>query len=224
MYRLFREATHYINGTFVKDLSHLNRDLSKVIIMDSNPDAFQLQPENGIALKPWKGEAKDQGLLEYIPFLEGNGKKMCECLFISFSKLFVYLAVALTSPDDVRLVLKSFGDQHIPIAWAKREQEMNELHRIQWEREQAAKPSRNLGSFLGGSGGGAGAVKEGPPPTFLEQMRKHVRETFANEFEGQRKYQEEAMAQDLEKQKEMLKEMKMLVWDLMAQTASVSFI
>ncbi|KAI8887904.1 NIF-domain-containing protein [Backusella circina FSU 941] len=198
MYRLFREATHYTNGTFVKDLSHLNRDLSKVIIMDSNPEAFQLQPENGIALKPWKGEAKDQGLLEYIPFLE---------------------AIALTNPEDVRLVLKTFGDQHIPIAWAKREKEMNELHRIQWEKEQGAKKtSRNLGSLLGG--GGAEQAKAGPPPTFLEQMRKHVRETFANEYEGQRKYQDEAMAQDLEKQKEMMKEMKMSVWDLMAQTAS----
>jgi import inner membrane translocase subunit TIM50 len=72
MYRLFREGTRYKDGKYIKDLSHLNRDLSKVIIMDSNPDAFCLQPENGIALKPWKGEAKDAGLLAYIPFLEGN--------------------------------------------------------------------------------------------------------------------------------------------------------
>lgn len=72
MYRLYREATRYKDGKHIKDLSYLNRDLSKVIIMDSNPESFCLQPENGIALKPWKGEAKDTGLLAYIPFLEGK--------------------------------------------------------------------------------------------------------------------------------------------------------
>ncbi|KAL7333392.1 mitochondrial inner membrane protein required for protein import [Mucor circinelloides] len=198
MYRLYREATRYVDGKYVKDLSHLNRDLSKVIIMDSNPDSFSMQPENGIALKPWKGEVKDQGLLEYIPFLE---------------------AVALTTPEDIRPVLKSFEGQYIPIEWAKREQEMNKMHRLQWEQEQAKKKtSRNLGSLLGG--GGAAAQVEGPPPTYLEQMRKHVRETFASEFEQQKKSQEEAMAQDMERQMEMMKEMKMSVWDLMTQAAS----
>lgn len=72
MYRLYREATRYENGQYIKDLSHLNRDLSKVIIMDSNPQAFSKQPENGIALKPWQGQPNDNGLLEYVPFLEGK--------------------------------------------------------------------------------------------------------------------------------------------------------
>ncbi|CAO3639126.1 unnamed protein product [Mucor hiemalis] len=197
MYRLYREATRYVDGKYVKDLSHLNRDLSKVIIMDSNPESFCLQPENGIALKPWKGEVKDQGLLEYIPFLE---------------------AVALTTPDDIRPVLKSFEGEYIPLEWAKREQEMNRMHRLQWEEEQKSKKtSRNLGSILGG---GSAAPVEGPPPTYLEQMRKHVRETFATEFEQQKKSQEEAMAQDMERQMQMMKEMKMSVWDLMTQAAS----
>lgn len=117
-------------------------------------------------------------------------------------------------------MLKSFEGQYIPIEWAKREQEMNKMHRLQWEQEQAKKKtSRNLGSLLGGGGSGAAQV-EGPPPTYLEQMRKHVRETFASEFEQQKKSQEEAMAQDMEKQMEMMKEMKMSVWDLMTQAAS----
>lgn len=61
-----------MDGKLVKDLSHLNRDLAKVIIMDSNPDSYALQPENAIPLKPWKGEPGDKGLLEYVPFLEGG--------------------------------------------------------------------------------------------------------------------------------------------------------
>jgi import inner membrane translocase subunit TIM50 len=198
MYRLYRDATRYVDGKYVKDLSHLNRDLSKVIIMDSNPESFSLQQENGIALKPWKGQLGDKGLLEYIPFLE---------------------AIALTNPDDVRPVLKSFEGKHIPLEWAKREEEMNRMHRLQWEEEQSKKKTkRNLGSLL--TGGGAAAEVEGPPPTYLEQMRKHVRETFATEFQQQKKIQEEAMQQDMERQMEMMKQMKMSVWELMTQAAS----
>lgn len=76
MYRLYRDGTRYVDGKHIKDISHLNRDLSKVIMMDSNPEAFSMQPENGIALKPWKGEAGDHGLLDYIPFLEGKKRKI----------------------------------------------------------------------------------------------------------------------------------------------------
>lgn len=125
----------------------------------------------------------------------------------------------MTNPPDVRPVLKSFEGTYIPVEWAKREEEMNKLHRLQWEEEQAKKKTkRNLGSLLTG---GASDVTEGPPPTYLEQMRKHVRETFATEFEQQKKMQEEAMQQDMEKQMEMMKQMKMSVWDLMTQAASV---
>lgn len=53
--------------------------------MDSNPDAFSLQPENGIALRPFTGDPNDKGLLEYIPFLEGRG---------SYHRMFV-VAVAM---------------------------------------------------------------------------------------------------------------------------------
>lgn len=129
-------------------------------------------------------------------------------------------AIALTNPDDVRPVLKSFEGKHIPLEWAKREEEMNRMHRLQWEEEQSKKKTkRNLGSLL--TGGGAAAEVEGPPPTYLEQMRKHVRETFATEFQQQKKIQEEAMQQDMERQMEMMKQMKMSVWELMTQAASV---
>ncbi|KAI8066568.1 HAD-like domain-containing protein [Gongronella butleri] len=196
MYKLFRDGTRYIDGHYVKDMSALNRDLSKVIVLDSNPKSFALQPENGIALKPWKGEPDDHGLLDYIPFLE---------------------AIALTNPSDTRMVLKSFEGKSIPEEWAKREAEMNEMHKQQWLAEQEGKSGkRNLGSLL--RGGAAGAT-EGPPPTYLEQMRKHVRQTFAQEQE-QMKQQQELMMKDYEMQMEKMKDMKMTVWELMSQAAS----
>jgi len=198
MYRLYREATRYENGQYIKDLSHLNRDLSKVIIMDSNPAAFSKQPENGIALKPWQGQPNDNGLLEYIPFLE---------------------AVALTNVEDVRPVLASFGTKHIPSEWADREEQMNAIARKKWEEEQSStKAKRNLGSLFGSSQ--ATQANNEPPLTYLEQMRKHVRETFNAEHEQMQKQQDELMKKEIEAQKQQMKEMKMTVWEMMGQISS----
>ncbi|XP_053278743.1 mitochondrial import inner membrane translocase subunit TIM50, partial [Pleuronectes platessa] len=57
MYRLFRDATHYMEGHHVKDVSCLNRDTSKVIVVDCKREAFSLQPFNGLALKKWDGNS-----------------------------------------------------------------------------------------------------------------------------------------------------------------------
>jgi mitochondrial import inner membrane translocase subunit TIM50 len=77
---LFRESTRYIDGKVVKvtisltnltqDISFLNRDLEKVIMLDTNPDSCSLQPENAIIVDKWKGDVGDKGLVALIPFLE----------------------------------------------------------------------------------------------------------------------------------------------------------
>jgi len=46
MWPLFREATKYENGKFVKDLSYLNRPLDKTIIIDTKSEHVSKQPEN----------------------------------------------------------------------------------------------------------------------------------------------------------------------------------
>lgn len=69
-YKLFRESTRSINGSVKKDLSYLNRDLSKVIILDTHPDHVSLQPENAIIVPKWEGDSRDKGLIAMIPFLE----------------------------------------------------------------------------------------------------------------------------------------------------------
>lgn len=71
MYRLYRDHTRIVNGKFIKDIEHLNRDPKKVVILDINPDSYSLQPENGISLKPWRGESGDTELLKMADFLEG---------------------------------------------------------------------------------------------------------------------------------------------------------
>ena len=42
MYKLYRDATRYVNGVHLKDLSSLNRDLRKVIVIDWNKDHVQV--------------------------------------------------------------------------------------------------------------------------------------------------------------------------------------
>ncbi|KAJ9132101.1 hypothetical protein NKR23_g11435 [Pleurostoma richardsiae] len=131
---LFREATKYKDGEIVKDLSYLNRDLSKVIIIDTDPQHVRAQPENAIILPKWTGDAKDQELVGLIPFLE-------------------YIHTMQYS--DVRKVLKSFEGKHIPTEFARREAIARAEFNKQVEEEKRKHPHKGksgiaaLGSLLG---------------------------------------------------------------------------
>lgn len=46
MWPLFREATKYENGKYIKDLAYLNRPLDKVIMIDTKAEHASNQPEN----------------------------------------------------------------------------------------------------------------------------------------------------------------------------------
>ncbi|PNI95054.1 TIMM50 isoform 8, partial [Pan troglodytes] len=59
-YRLFRDATRYMDGHHVKDISCLNRDPARVVVVDCKKEAFRLQPYNGVALRPWDGNSDDR--------------------------------------------------------------------------------------------------------------------------------------------------------------------
>ena len=69
--RLYRQHAVIIENLFVKDLSKLGRDLSKVIIIDNMPHNFRLQKDNGIYIKNFYGEDKsDTTLFDLIPILK----------------------------------------------------------------------------------------------------------------------------------------------------------
>ena len=70
-YRLYREHTIIFNNDFIKDLSRLGRDLSKVIIVDNMPQNFRLQKENGIFIKAfWGDDIYDTALYDLGDILE----------------------------------------------------------------------------------------------------------------------------------------------------------
>lgn len=89
MYRLFRDSTNYKNGHHIKDLTNLNRGLSRVIMIDTDSKSIQLQPENGLIMKKWTGDLHDN-ILELGKFL---------------------ITIAQSGVDDVRPVVQFYKEQ-----------------------------------------------------------------------------------------------------------------
>ncbi|OJJ51267.1 hypothetical protein ASPZODRAFT_87432 [Penicilliopsis zonata CBS 506.65] len=129
---LFREATRYKDGEYIKDLSYLNRDLSKVILIDTKEEHARLQPDNAIILDKWNGDPKDKTLVALIPFLE-------------------YMAGM--GVEDVRTVIQSFEGSSIPVEFAKREKLMRERFENELAEEKKKRPRRGgLGSLASALG------------------------------------------------------------------------
>jgi import inner membrane translocase subunit TIM50 len=130
MYRLFRDSTRYYKSTLVKDLSYLGRDLSKVIILETNPAHVQTQPENAVILPAWKGAKDDNRLMAYIPFLE---------------------AIALNRVADVRPILSGYQDKDIPSEFAARQEAFKEKQLEEWRKRKAEADKSIFGSFSVGA-------------------------------------------------------------------------
>uniref|UniRef100_A0A3Q4AQH6 protein-serine/threonine phosphatase n=1 Tax=Mola mola TaxID=94237 RepID=A0A3Q4AQH6_MOLML len=72
--RLFRESCVFHKGNYIKDLSHLGRDLNKVIIIDNSPASYIFHPENAVPVVSWFDDMSDTELLDLIPFFERLSK------------------------------------------------------------------------------------------------------------------------------------------------------
>ncbi len=105
----------------------MNRDLNKIILIDTVPAHAKLQPENAIIIPKWTGDTKDRELVSFIPFLE-------------------YLANM--NFEDSRQVLASFEGKHIPTEFARREAILREKFQQQYDAERAKRPKRSIGSSL----------------------------------------------------------------------------
>ncbi|KAL1985096.1 hypothetical protein VTN96DRAFT_8225 [Rasamsonia emersonii] len=68
--RYYRQHCTLRNGAFIKDLSSVEPDLSKVMILDNSPISYIFHEDNAIPIKGWISDPTDNGLLNLIPMLE----------------------------------------------------------------------------------------------------------------------------------------------------------
>ncbi|KAF3818167.1 hypothetical protein GH733_012475 [Mirounga leonina] len=122
-YRLFRDATRYMDGHHVKDISCLNRDPARVVVVDCKKEAFRLQPYNGVALRPWDGNSDDRVLLDLSAFLK---------------------TIALNRVEDVRTVLEHYALEDDPLEAFKQRQSRLEQEEQQRLAELSKSSKQNL--------------------------------------------------------------------------------
>ncbi|GBP58166.1 Mitochondrial import inner membrane translocase subunit TIM50-C [Eumeta japonica] len=115
-YRLFRDSTHFIDGVHVKNLDGLNRELSKVIVVDWNRHTTKFHPQNALIIKKWKGTDDDTELLDLANLLQ---------------------TITLTNVQDVREVLTYYSQFEDPIA-AFRDNQRRLMEQME-EREREAR-------------------------------------------------------------------------------------
>lgn len=69
-HRLYRQHTILFQGSYIKDLERLGRDLDKTLIVDNLSENFKLQPQNGIHILTWISDSNDNCLEVLASLLE----------------------------------------------------------------------------------------------------------------------------------------------------------
>ncbi|XP_045466108.1 mitochondrial import inner membrane translocase subunit TIM50-C-like [Harmonia axyridis] len=99
-YKLVRDATHFVDGHHVKNLDKLNRDLSKVIVIDCNEESVKFHEDNLLNIGSWNGN-DDEVLIDLTSFLA---------------------TIAQNDVEDVREVLKYYKTFKDPLATFRQKQ------------------------------------------------------------------------------------------------------
>ncbi|KAM5540338.1 hypothetical protein V8D89_005796 [Ganoderma adspersum] len=69
--RYFREqCTQLPNGSYTKDLSKVEQDLSRVCLIDNSPVCYGINEANGIPIEGWTHDPHDEALLDLLPVLD----------------------------------------------------------------------------------------------------------------------------------------------------------
>lgn len=135
---LHRDFCKKKRNHYVKDISKLGRKMDKVLILDHDREAFKLQPENGIVIRPFEGDPNDSELVDLLDFLKA----------------------AATSNMDLRQFVGKFGggDSDLGRRYLlhKQEQDNKVESRRSLGRVFTASQRPGFPSAPGGGGGGMG--------------------------------------------------------------------
>jgi len=123
MYKLYRDSTRFVDGQHKKDLSVLNRDLSKVILVDWNEKAVDCNRDNALVLKKWEGDNSDRSMIGLAQFLQ---------------------AIQQSDVDDVREVLRHYQQFEDPIE-AFREKQIQLQEELAFQEEKLKEQSKAVG-------------------------------------------------------------------------------
>lgn len=152
----------------MKDLSYLNRDLSKVVILDTHANHVRTHPENAIVMSPWKGEVEGpeaKGLVEMIPFLECEHPRdsLHSPQMTDDSQLTLFcVAIGIYNPQDVRPILQAYQGKDIPREYAKKEAEAKAKFIEDWKAKGGHKGLSSGGFTLSSLFGGSASVRPIP--------------------------------------------------------------
>ena len=114
-YKFYREHTVIYKDTFVKDISRIGRDMSKIIIIDNNESNFILNKENGIKIAPYYGDDDNNNNIinnsinsENCGRISFGGKKRSDNVLLELKKILVM--IYKDNYDDLREALKDYDD------------------------------------------------------------------------------------------------------------------
>ena len=117
-HKFYREHTVIYKDTFVKDISRIGRDMSKIIIIDNNERNFVLNKENGIKIAPYYGDDDNNNnnnniinnsiKSENCGRFSIGGKKRSDNVLLELKKILVM--IYKDNYDDLREALKDYDD------------------------------------------------------------------------------------------------------------------
>lgn len=191
---LFRFATtHTSAGVYLKDLSKLNRDLSKVIVMGHDHAGFSKQPENFIQMREWNGDPKDRALEQSVDYLE----------MLAFSRM-----------ADLRPAIKYQSGKVFPDDFEREQATTFEAAREK-NIEMLTKRSDNFVFRMFGLAKSASVLQK-EHPTY-EAKKEERMELRRREFAHLRSLMQKQLEAEMEKEKAFYKEHKMALWDLFSK-------
>ena len=191
-YSLYRYATHYQKGVYIKDIGKLNRDLSKVIVLGHDTKGFSVHPENVIPTPEWTGNPEDGDLEELIDFFE---------------------TLAFSNTKDVRPIIAKYSGLDIVKTFDSLQERMYEdirkSHVGVFKKAQKA-----IYHTLGWE---VSEYDSDNPP--YHQKKETIRQLRREEYEKAKNLMMEQLKIEMEKEKQYLAQHKMPFFDMITKGA-----